>query len=61
MHATDEHYGLQLQQLHGDFKRGIEQLTACSGIKAIFLGTRRCAAEVPGCCTGASLLMSCSL
>ena len=49
VHATDKQYGLQLQQLHGDFKQGIQQLTSCSGIKGIFLGTRRCAHESRYC------------
>lgn len=40
----DERYQLHVQSMHGDFKGGLEQLVNAQGIKAIFLGTRRCAA-----------------
>ena len=37
----DARYALDVHKVHGDFKGGIERLTAASGIRAIFLGTRR--------------------
>lgn len=38
----DACYGLHIQNMHGDFKAGVEHLVHAQGIKAIFLGTRRC-------------------
>ena len=34
-------YELQVRKMHGDFKAGLEQLVSVSGVRAIFLGTRR--------------------
>lgn len=39
--AMNTQYDLQVRKMHGDFKAGIVQLTTVSGIRAIFLGTRR--------------------
>jgi hypothetical protein len=39
--AINTQYDLQVRKMHGDFKAGIVQLTTVSGIRAIFLGTRR--------------------
>ena len=38
----DARYRLHIQNMHGDFKAGVEHLVHAQGIKAIFLGTRRC-------------------
>lgn len=42
MEEVDELYDLRLQVLTGDFKAGLEHLVGELGVRAIFLGTRRC-------------------
>lgn len=42
MEEVDELYDLRLQVLTGDFKAGLEHLVDELGVRAIFLGTRRC-------------------
>ena len=42
----DARYGLHIQNMHGDFKAGVEHLVHAQGIKAIFLGTRRCSFSI---------------
>ena len=41
VHAMNAQYELQVRKMHGDFKAGLEQLVSVSGVRAIFLGTRR--------------------
>ena len=38
-------YHLALRELQGDFKSGLATLTAVHGVKAVILGTRRCASS----------------
>jgi hypothetical protein len=42
----DAQYGLHIQNMHGDFKAGVEHLVHAQGIKAIYLGTRRCSSSI---------------
>lgn len=43
----DARYDLHVQNMHGDFKAGVEHLVNGQGIKAIFLGTRRYWSRIP--------------
>ena len=38
----DARYGLGVDAVEGDFKDGLRSIVEKRGIKAIFLGTRRC-------------------
>ena len=38
----DARYGLGVDAVEGDFKDGLRSIVAKRGVKAIFLGTRRC-------------------